>query len=138
LGKGRLIDLIYKKTVRPHLTDPAFLIHPPVEVSPLAKRTPEDPRIVERVQVVACGSELGNGWSELNDPLDQRARFEEQMKLRAAGDTEAQRLDEEFLRAMEYGMPPIAGFGLSERLFAFLVDKPIRETVLYPLMRPRK
>jgi lysyl-tRNA synthetase class 2 len=138
LGKGRLIDLIYKKTVRPHLTEPAFLIHPPVEVSPLAKRTPEDPRVVERVQVVACGSELGNGWSELNDPMDQRARFEEQMELRAAGDKEAQQLDEEFLRAMEYGMPPMAGFGLSERLFAFFMDKPIRETVIYPLMKPRK
>ncbi|MBI2888376.1 MAG: lysine--tRNA ligase [Candidatus Liptonbacteria bacterium] len=137
-GKGRLIDLIYKKTVRPHLIQPAFLIHTPVDVSPLAKRVADDPRIVERTQVVACGTELGNGWSELNDPEDQRARFEEQMKLREAGDKEAQQLDEEFLRAMEYGFPPIAGFGLSERLFAFLMDKPIRETVIYPLMRPRK
>ncbi|MBI2623855.1 MAG: lysine--tRNA ligase [Candidatus Liptonbacteria bacterium] len=138
LGKGRLIDLIYKKTVRPHLTGPAFLVNPPVEIEPLAKRCADDPRRVERFQVVAGGTELAKGFSELNDPLDQRARFEEQMKFREAGDTEAQMLDEEFLRAMEYGFPPIAGFGLSERLFSFLMDKPIRETVLYPLMRPRK
>ena len=138
LGKGRLIDLIYKKTVRPHLTNPAFLVNPPVEIEPLAKRMPQDSRRVERFQVVAGGTELAKGFSELNDSLDQRARFEEQMKLREAGDTEAQMLDEEFLRAMEYGFPPIAGFGFSERLFSFLMDKPIRETVLYPLMRPRK
>ena len=138
LGKGRLIDLIYKKTVRPHLIEPSFLINPPVEIEPLAKRMPGDGRRVERFQVVAGGTELAKGFSELNDPLDQRARFEEQMELRAAGDKEAQQLDEEFLRAMEYGFPPIAGFGLSERAFSFLMDKPIRETVIYPLMRPRK
>ncbi len=138
LGKGRLIDLIYKKTVRPHLIEPAFLVNPPVEIEPLAKRMTEDPRRVERFQIVAGGTELAKGFSELNDPLDQRARFEEQMKLREAGDKEAQQLDEEFLRAMEYGFPPIAGFGLSERFFSFLMDKPIRETVIYPLMRPRK
>ncbi|MCR4328286.1 MAG: lysine--tRNA ligase [Patescibacteria group bacterium] len=137
-GKGRLIDLIYKKTVRPHLIEPAFLVNPPVEIEPLAKRMSEDPRRVERFQIVAGGTELAKGFSELNDPLDQRARFEDQMKLRAAGDKEAQQLDEEFLRAMEYGFPPIAGFGLSERVFSFIMDRPIRETVIYPLMRMRK
>ncbi len=137
LGKGKLIDLIYKKTVRPHLIQPCLLINHPVDVSPLSKRLVSNPNTVERVQVLACGSELGNGWSELNDPIDQRARFEEQMKLREAGDTEAQFLDEEFLEALEYGMPPAAGFGLSERLFAVLMDKPIRETVIFPLMRPK-
>ncbi len=136
-GKGRLIDLIFKKTVRPNLIQPCFLVNPPVEIEPLAKRSEKDPRIVERVQVIACGTELGKGFSELNDPLDQRARFEEQMKLRAAGDKEAQFLDEEFLEALEYGMPPAAGFGLSERLFAVLMDKPVRETVIFPLMRPK-
>ncbi len=137
-GRGRLIDLIFKKTVRPTLIQPCFLINPPVDVEPLAKRSEKNLALVERVQVVACGTELGKGFSELNDPIDQRARFEEQMKLRAAGDKEAQRLDEDFLEALEYGMPPAAGFGLSERLFAVLMDKPVRETVIFPLMRPRK
>lgn len=136
-GKGRLIDLIYKKTVRPTLIQPCFLINPPVEVEPLAKRSEKNPALVERIQVIACGTELGKGFSELNDPLDQRKRFEEQMKLRAAGDKEAQFLDEDFLEALEYGMPPAAGFGLSERLFAVIMDKPVREAVIFPLMRPK-
>lgn len=138
LGRGRLIDLIYKKTVRPTLVAPCFLINPPVEIEPLAKRSEKDPRVVERFQVVAGGTELGKGFSELNDPQDQRARFEEQMKLREAGDKEAQMLDEDFLEALEYGMPPAAGFGISERLFAVLMDKPVRETVIFPLMKSKK
>ena len=138
LGRGRLIDLIYKKMVRPNLIEPCFLVDPPVDIEPLAKRKPENPNVVERFQVVACGTELGKGFSELNDPQDQRARFEEQMKLRAAGDAEAQRFDEDFLEALEYGMPPAGGFGVSERLFAVLMDRPVRETVFFPLMRPKK
>jgi lysyl-tRNA synthetase class 2 len=137
-GKGRLIDLIFKKTVRPHLIEPCFLVSPPVEIEPLAKRHSENPSVVERFQVVACGTELGKGFSELNDPDEQRARFEEQMKLREAGDKEAQHLDEDFIEALEYGMPPAGGFGMSERLFAILMDRPIRETVFFPLMRPKK
>jgi lysyl-tRNA synthetase class 2 len=137
LGKGRLIDLIYKKTVRPKLVEPCFLVDPPVEIEPLAKRSPKDPRRVERMQVVAGGTELGKGFSELNDPQDQRARFEEQMRLRAEGDAEAQQLDEDYVEAMEYGMPPAAGFGTSERLFAVLMDRPVRETVIFPLMRKK-
>jgi lysyl-tRNA synthetase class 2 len=137
LGIGRLIDLIYKKTVRPHVIQPTFLVNHPVAVSPLAKRHPQDPEITQRIQVLAYGTELGNGWSELNDPLDQRQRFEEQMQLRAAGDEEAQMMDEDFVEALEYGMPPAAGFGLSERLFSVLADKPVRETVFFPLMRPK-
>jgi lysyl-tRNA synthetase class II len=96
-----------------------------------------DPRKVARTQPMACGTELGTGFSELNNPVDQRARFEEQMKLREAGDKEAQRLDEDYLEAMEYGMPPATGFGVSERFFAVLMDKPVRETVIFPLMRPK-
>ncbi len=138
LGKGRLIDLIYKKTVRPKLLNPCFLINPPVEVVPLAKRSEKNPSVVERFHPVACGTELGTGYSELNDPIDQRHRFEEQMKLRAAGDKEAQQLDEDFLESLEYGMPPAAGFGVSERLFAVLMDRPVRETVIFPLMRPKE
>ena len=136
--KGRLIDLIYKKTVRPKLIEPGFLVNPPVMVEPLAKRMPSDPERVERFQLVACGTELGKGFSELNDPLDQRVRFEEQMKLRAEGDKEAQLLDEYFIEALEYGMPPTAGFGMSERFFAVLVDRPVREVVLFPLTRSRE
>lgn len=137
LGKGRLIDMIYKKTVRPKLVQPCFLMNPPVELEPLAKRLKNNPNLVQRFQIVAAGTELGKGFSELNDPLDQRKRFEEQMRLREAGDKEAQMLDEDFLEALEYGMPPAAGFGMSERLFAVLIDKPLRETVVFPLMRPK-
>ncbi|HTY39520.1 MAG TPA: lysine--tRNA ligase [Candidatus Paceibacterota bacterium] len=137
MGKGRLIDLIFKKTVRSQLQEPCFLIDPPVEIEPLAKRKPKDPRRVERFQIVAAGTELGKGFSELNDPADQRGRFEEQMRLRQAGDVEAQQMDEDYVEALEYGMPPAAGFGISERLFAVLMDKPVRETVIFPLMRKK-
>lgn len=134
-GRGQLIDLIYKKKVRDHLIEPGFLIDPPVEIEPLAKRCPNNPDKVQRFQVMAWGTELGKGFSELNDPIDQRQRFEEQMKLREAGDPNAQRLDEDYLEAMEYGLPPAAGFGMSERFFALLMDKPVRETVLFPAMK---
>lgn len=134
-GRGRLVDLIYKKKVRPGLIQPCFLINPPVEIEPLAKKDPANPKEVQRLQILAGGTELGKGFSELNDPLDQRARFEEQMKLREAGDAEAQMIDHDYLEAMEYGMPPMAGFGLSERLFAVLMDKSIRETNFFPLMK---
>ncbi len=138
IGKGRLIDVIFKKKVRPHLIEPGFLVLPPIDIEPLAKRYPEDPNRVERFQVVAGGTELGKGFSELNDPLDQRKRFEEQAKLGEAGDKEAQRMDEDFVEALEYGMPPTAGFGMSERVFAFLMDRPVREVVFFPLMKPRE
>ncbi|MBP6855454.1 MAG: lysine--tRNA ligase [Candidatus Pacebacteria bacterium] len=134
LERGRLIDLLFK-TVRPTLSQPCFLINPPVAIEPLAKRSDKNRDIVERFQVVACGTELGKGFSEANDPIDQRERFEEQMRLREKGDAEAQQLDEDFLEALEYGMPPTAGFGLSERLFSILADKPIRETVFFPPMK---
>ncbi len=138
LGEGRLIDMIYKKTVRPKLIQPSLLINHPVLVSPLAKRKEDDPQKVERVQVLAAGTEIGNGWSELNNPIDQKERFEEQQKLRKEGDTEAQMYDHDFVEALEYGMPPAAGFGMSQRFFAVLVDKPIRETVFFPTVRPEK
>lgn len=136
-GKGRMIDTIYKKTVRPKLIQPCFLTGHPTEVSPLAKKDPKDPRKVLRMQVLVGGTELGNGFAELNDPVDQRVRFEDQMKLRQAGDTEAQMLDEDFVEALEYGMPPAFGFGFSERLFAFLMNKSVRETVIFPPMREK-
>lgn len=137
MGAGRLIDLFWKKLARPKVKGPLFVINHPVEVSPLAKRDSKDPSRVQRMQIIVAGSELGNGFSELNDPADQRKRFEEQAKLRAAGDSEAMMLDEDFVTALEYGMPPAAGFGFSERLFSFIMDKPIRETVLFPPMRSK-
>jgi len=136
-GKGRMIDTIYKKTVRPKLIQPCFLVGHPIEVSPLAKKDPKDPRKVLRMQVLVGGSELGNGFAELNDPIDQRARFEQQMKLREAGDEEAQMLDEDFVEALEYGMPPAFGFGFSERLFSLLMNKSVRETVIFPPMKEK-
>ena len=134
-GKGRLMDLIYKNSVRPTLIQPCFLINSPIEISPLAKSHPDKPELTQRIHPMAGGTELGNGFSELNDPLDQRKRFEEQQKLRDAGDKEAQMYDEDFVTALEYGMPPTAGFGMSERFFSFLMDKPIRECVFFPPMR---
>ncbi len=136
--KGRLIDLIYKKAVRPNLIQPCFLVDPPVEIEPLAKRLDSDKGRVARFQILALGTELGKGFSELNDPRDQRERFEDQMKLREEGDVEAQIIDEEFIEALEYGMPPAAGFGMSERLFAVLMGRPIRETVVFPLMKKKE
>ncbi len=137
-GKGRIIDQIFKKTVRSKLIQPTFLINPPIFIEPLAKKSSKNPLKVERFQVMAGGTELGKGFSELNDPIDQRERFQEQMKLRDQGDLEAQRLDEDFLEALEYGMPPAAGFGFSERLFAVLMDKPVRETIYFPPMKKDK
>lgn len=137
--RGRLIDLIFKKKVRPQLQmdKPAFLINQPIELEPLAKRDPNNPKVVQRMQILAYGTELGKGFGELNDPIDQRGRFEEQMKLREAGDTEAQMIDEDYVEAMEYGMPPCAGFGISERLFAVLANRSIRETVIFPPMKDK-
>ncbi len=137
VGRGRLIDAIFK-TIRKGLIQPCFLINPPVDVEPLAKRLKPGSNKVARFQVVAGGTELGKGFSELNDPVDQRARFEEQMKLREAGDKEAQTMDEDFVEALEYGMPPTAGFGVSERLFAVIMNQPIREMVFFPTLRPKK
>lgn len=133
--KGRLIDLIWK-TIRKDIVGPAYLVGHPVEVSPLAKRMKDRPGYTERYQLMIAGSELCNGYSELNDPVDQAKRFEEQQAMRDEGDEEAQMHDHDFVRALEYGMPPVTGLGISERLFAFLADKPIRETVLFPLLRP--
>ncbi len=137
LSKERLIDLLWKYC-RKKIVGPAFLVHHPVEVSPLAKRSEKDSRVVERFIVIFAGSELGNGYSELNDPLDQEQRFRRQMELRRAGDEEAQMHDKEFVNALKYGMPPACGFGTSERFFAFLVDKPVRECQIFPLMKPEK
>jgi len=133
--RGRLIDILWKQ-IRRTIAGPVFLINHPVEVSPLAKRKEDDPRLVERYQPIIAGSELGNGYSELNDPVDQAERFGEQAKMRDEGDTEAQMFDHDFIEALEYGMPPTTGFGFSERLFSFLANKSAREAQLFPLLRP--
>jgi len=135
-NKTRAIDNLWKYC-RKNLSGPGFLINLPVDVSPLAKRDEKNPKIAQRFQVILAGSEMGNGYSELNDPLDQYARFEEQQALRAAGDEEAQMFNSDFVEALEYGMPPTCGFGVSERLFSFLMNKPARETQIFPLMKPR-
>lgn len=135
VDKWRLVDLLWKYC-RKQLSGPGFLVGQPVELTPLAKRNPEDPKKVNQFQVIIAGSEVGNGYSELNDPLDQEERFQEQKKNKDAGDQESMDHDEEFVEALKYGMPPACGFGVSERLFAFMMDKPLRECVIFPLMKP--
>ncbi|MDD4901843.1 MAG: lysine--tRNA ligase [Patescibacteria group bacterium] len=135
-SKERLIDTLWK-FCRKKIVGPAFAVNHPKLVSPLAKSLPGNPELTERFQVIIAGSEIGNGYSELNDPLEQRQRFEEQQKLIDRGDKEAMMPDWEFVEMLEHGMPPTCGFGFGERLFAFLVDKPIRECQLFPLMKPK-
>jgi lysyl-tRNA synthetase class 2 len=131
----RGIDNLWKYC-RKKIAGPGFLINVPVSMEPLAKRSEKNPEVVERYQILIAGSEVGKGFSELNDPIDQLERFEAQQKLRDQGDDEAQMKDDEFVEALKYGMPPTTGFGISERLFAFLENKPIRECVIFPLMKP--
>ena len=133
----RGVDLLWKK-VRKGVSGPGFLIGVPVYLEPLAKRSEKDDRVVERMQVILAGSEMGKGFSELNNPTDQRERFLKQQALRDAGDDEAQMADMEFVEALEYGMPPAFGFGFSERLFSFLQNMDVREAQLFPLMRPKE
>ncbi|MBI5140515.1 MAG: lysine--tRNA ligase [Candidatus Vogelbacteria bacterium] len=135
-NKTRAIDNIWKYC-RKQIAGPGFLINVPVFMEPLAKKKEGDERVVERFQVILAGSEVGKGFSELNDPIDQEERFMEQAGLREGGDEEAQMHDHDYVEAMEYGMPPTFGFGVSERLFAFFSDKPARDCQIFPLMRPK-
>ncbi|MBS3984388.1 MAG: lysine--tRNA ligase [Selenomonadales bacterium] len=138
LGKGNLIDVLYKKISRPKLIAPTYLTCHPVELSPLARKNDHNPSITDRFQLVVNGAEIINGYSELVDPLEQRARLEEQARLRSQGDAEAMPMDEDYLLAMEHGMPPISGWGIGiDRLLQVLLDLPnIRDGVLFPIMRP--
>jgi lysyl-tRNA synthetase class 2 len=133
----RAIDNLWKYC-RKQIAGPGFLVGVPITVSPLAKKDDNYPEIAQRFQPIIAGSELGNGYSELNNPIEQEQRFKEQQKLREAGDKEAQMHDKGFVEALEYGMPPTCGFGTSERLFSFLMDKSARETQLFPLLKPKK
>jgi len=138
-GWGKLVDELLSKHVEPKLIQPTFLLDYPVELSPFAKPHRSEPGVVERFEAFAGGMEIANAFSELNDPLDQRARFERQQALRDAGDEEAQMLDEDFLTALEYGMPPTGGLGVGiDRLVMILSGRSaIREVVLFPAMRER-
>ncbi len=138
LGRGSLIDLLYKKVSRPKLVNPTFLVGHPIDLSPLARRNDSDPTKVDRYQLLVRGWEIVNAYSELVDPLDQRARFEAQAAARAAGDDEALEVDEDYLRAMEQGMPPMSGWGMGiDRFVSLLTNQDtLRETVLFPLLKP--
>jgi lysyl-tRNA synthetase class 2 len=137
-GPGKLVLELYEKTVEPHLVGPVFVTDYPREVSPLARARPDDPHLVERFEVVTLGRELANAFSELNDPVEQRRRFEAQARLAAAGDEEAHGVDEDYLRALEYGLPPCGGLGVGVDRLVMLVAgvSSIREVILFPHLRP--
>ena len=139
-GVGPLIDEIFSELVEPRLIQPTFITDYPIEMSPLAKKHRKKAGIVERFEVIVAGNEICNAFSELNDPLDQRQRFEEQMMLRARGNEEAQVLDEDYLRALEYGMPPTAGLGIGiDRLVMLLTNRDsIRDVIFFPQMKPER
>jgi lysyl-tRNA synthetase class 2 len=134
-----LVDLLYKRTVRPSLVQPCFLVHHPAELVPLARRSDEDGTRLDMFQVVVHGWEIAKGYSELVDPFEQRARLEEQLELRAAGDDETMMMEDDFIEAMEHGMPPMSGVGIGiDRLVALLTDAPtLRDVVLFPQMQDR-
>lgn len=138
LGKGNLIDVLYKKVSRPRIINPSFLTAHPIELSPLARQNDDNPAITDRFQLIVNGAEIVNAYSELVDPIDQRTRLEEQARLRSQGDAEAMPLDNDYLKAMEAGMPPISGWGMGiDRLLQVLLNLDnIRDGVLFPLMRP--
>lgn len=138
LGWGALVDALYKKTSRPKIVSPVFLTSHPKELSPLARGNDENPQITDRFQLVVCGMEIVNAYSELVDPVDQRDRLLAQQSLREAGDDEAMAWDEDYVRCMEYGMPPISGWGMGIDRFVALItnEENIKNTVYFPLMRP--
>ena len=140
MGKGKLIDKIFGEKCEPHFIQPTFIIDYPIEMSPLCKRHRENPQLTERFELIVNGKELANAYSELNDPIDQRERFEEQLRLSEKGDDEAMFIDHDFLRALEYGMPPTAGMGIGmDRLTMLLTGQTaIQEVLLFPQMRPEK
>src|SRR5690554_5207452 len=140
MGKGKLIDEIFGEKCEANFIQPTFIIDYPKEMSPLCKEHRTNPELTERFELMICGKEVANAYSELNDPIDQRARFEEQMRLSEKGDDEAMFIDQDFLRALEYGMPPTSGLGIGmDRLIMFLTNNAsIQEVLFFPQMRPEK
>lgn len=140
MGKGKLIDEIFGEKCEGKFIQPTFIIDYPKEMSPLCKEHRDNPELTERFELMVCGKEIANAYTELNDPLDQRARFEEQLKLSEKGDDEAMFIDDDFLRALEYGMPPTSGLGIGmDRLIMFLTNKQsIQEVLFFPQMKPEK
>jgi lysyl-tRNA synthetase, class II len=137
-GRGTLIDILYKKVSRPKLVNPTFITHHPLDLSPLARKNDADPIVVDRFQLVVNGWEVVNAYSELVDPADQAERFKAQADARAHGDTEAMEVDNDFVQCMEFGMPPISGWGMGiDRIVALLTNaSTLRDVVLFPLLRP--
>ncbi len=140
MGKGKLIDEIFGEKCEPHYIQPTFITDYPVEMSPLTKRHRDNPELTERFELMVNGKELANAYSELNDPIDQRERFEDQLKLSEKGDDEAMFIDQDFLRALEYGMPPTSGMGMGiDRLTMFMTNSPsIQDVLFFPQMKPEK
>jgi len=140
MGKGKLIDEIFGEKCEGNYTQPTFIIDYPKEMSPLCKEHRDNPELTERFELMVCGKEIANAYSELNDPIDQRARFEDQLKLSEKGDDEAMFIDHDFLRALEYGMPPTSGLGIGiDRLVMFLTNNSsIQEVLFFPQMKPEK
>lgn len=140
MGKGKLIDEIFGEKCEGQYVQPTFITDYPIEMSPLTKKHRDNPELTERFELMVCGKEIANAYSELNDPIDQRERFEEQVKLSEKGDDEAMFIDQDFLRALEYGMPPTSGLGIGiDRLIMFLTDNAsIQEVLFFPQMKPEK
>ena len=138
MGKGKLIDEIFGEKCEGNYIQPTFITDYPKEMSPLCKVHRDDPSLTERFELMVCGKEVANAYSELNDPIDQRERFEEQLKLQERGDDEAMFIDQDFLRALEYGMPPTSGLGIGmDRLIMYLTNNAsIQEVLFFPQMRP--